>query len=74
MLNEEREAIETLGWQTINTYGYSHATGWTIGVYCLKGTWESILWDGKQVHARFTSPLAAAQCHAEIIRSATALD
>ncbi|MEQ5844281.1 hypothetical protein N0A02_32995 (plasmid) [Paraburkholderia acidicola] len=74
MLNEEREAIEALGWQTVNVYGYSHATGWTIGIYCLNGTWESILWDGKQVHARFTSPLAAAQYHAEFIGNATALD
>lgn len=77
MLNEEqeeREAIEALGWQTRNRYGYSHATGRTIGIYCLTGTWESILWDGKLVHARFTSPVAAAQHHAENVRNATALD
>jgi hypothetical protein len=71
---EEREAIEALGWQTVNKYGYSHATGWTIGIYCLTGVWESILWDGKQVHKRFTSPLAAAQDHAELIRNANVLD
>ena len=77
MLNEEQdesEAIEALGWQTVNAYGYLHWTGWAIGIYCVTGAWESILLDGKQVHARFTSPLAAAQHHAEIIRNATALD
>ncbi|MEQ5844341.1 MULTISPECIES: hypothetical protein [Paraburkholderia] len=74
MDDDERKAIEALGWQTINTYGYTHPTGWTIGNYCLNGTWESILWDGKLVHARLASPLAAARCHADLIRNATALD
>lgn len=74
MGDDEREAIEALGWQTINTYGYTHPTGWSIGRYRVSNEWITVLWDAREIHKRFSSPFAAAQYHAELVRHATALD
>uniref|UniRef100_UPI003BEEDED6 hypothetical protein n=1 Tax=Burkholderia arboris TaxID=488730 RepID=UPI003BEEDED6 len=55
-----------------------HGTGWSIARVSApessSGKWVTLLWDGKQLHGRFKSPLKAAEYHADYIRAATRND
>ncbi|WP_186128618.1 hypothetical protein [Burkholderia gladioli] len=67
----EAQALVAMGWQVVSPYGYSHASGWTIEDIRTDGKWETIMWNGRHIHDRFASPLAAAQYHADFIDRVT---
>ncbi|KVG06884.1 hypothetical protein [Burkholderia thailandensis] len=55
-----------LGWTAVSAFGYTHPTGWSIGVYRTRVHWVTLLWDGKDILGEFEDPLVAARHHAEI--------
>ncbi|ALV61651.1 MULTISPECIES: hypothetical protein [Burkholderia] len=67
---EQRDTMVALGWTVVSDYGYSHASGWTIGVCRVHDKWVVELWDGRSLHATVDSPVAAARLHREIIAGA----
>ncbi|WP_175978116.1 hypothetical protein [Burkholderia sp. BCC1047] len=64
---EQREAMVAFGWTVVSDYGYSHRSGWTIGVCRVRGRWVTELWDGMSLHANVDSPLAAARLHRDLV-------
>ncbi len=66
---EEAQAFVALGWQVVSPYGYSHPSGWTIERSKIDGEWKTHMWKGRHIHDRFSSPEAAAACHADLTQS-----
>lgn len=64
---EQRDTMVALGWTVVSDYGYSHRSGWTIGVCRVHGKWVTELWDGTTLHANVDSPVAAARIHRELV-------
>ncbi|WP_367190313.1 hypothetical protein [Burkholderia sp. Ed8] len=67
---EQRDTMVALGWAVVSDYGYSHTSGWTIGVCRVRDKWVVELWDGTSLHATVDSPVAAARLHREIVAGA----
>lgn len=67
---EQRDTMVALGWTVVSDYGYSHSSGWTIGVCRVRDHWVVELWDGTSLHANLDSPVAAARLHREIVAEA----
>ncbi|MCA7981403.1 MULTISPECIES: hypothetical protein [Burkholderia cepacia complex] len=67
---EQRDTMVALGWTVVSDYGYSHRSGWTIGVCRVHGKWVVELWDGTSLHANVDSPVAAARLHRELVAEA----
>ncbi|MDN7894206.1 hypothetical protein QZM93_36995 [Burkholderia cepacia] len=67
---EQRDAMVALGWTVVSDYGYSHRSGWTIGVCRVRDKWVVELWDGTSLHANVDSPVAAARLHRELVAEA----
>ncbi|KUY85249.1 hypothetical protein WS50_27250 [Burkholderia territorii] len=67
---EQRDTMVALGWSVVSDYGYSHRSGWTIGVCRVRDKWVVELWDGTSLHANVDSPVAAARLHWELIAEA----
>jgi len=36
---EQRDTMVALGWTVVSDYGYSHRSGWTIGVCRVRDKW-----------------------------------
>ncbi|WP_413141079.1 hypothetical protein [Burkholderia cepacia] len=64
---EQRETMIALGWIVVSDYGYSHRSGWTIGVCRVRDKWTVELWDGASLQAVVDSPLAAVRLHRELV-------
>ncbi|KWF83373.1 hypothetical protein WL94_23340 [Burkholderia cepacia] len=64
---EQRETVVALGWTVVSDYGYSHRSGWTIGVCRVRDKWTVELWDGESLHAVVDSPVAAVRLHRELV-------
>ncbi|MBN3827206.1 hypothetical protein G3O00_26770 [Burkholderia sp. Ac-20384] len=64
---EQRDTMVALGWTVVSDYGYSHRSGWTIGVCRVRDKWVVELWDGTSLHANVDSPVAAARLHRELV-------
>ncbi|KWE96302.1 hypothetical protein WL80_05790 [Burkholderia ubonensis] len=64
---EQRETMVALGWTVVSDYGYSHRSGWTIGVLRVRDKWTVELWDGTSFHAVVDSPVAAVRLHRELV-------
>ncbi|KVG52504.1 hypothetical protein WJ33_10040 [Burkholderia ubonensis] len=64
---EQRETMVALGWTVVSDYGYSHRSGWTIGVCHVHDRWTVELWDGTSFHAVVDSPVAAVRLHRELV-------
>lgn len=64
---EQRETMVALGWTVVSDCGYSHRSGWTIGIYRVRGKWVVELWEGMSLHANADSPVKAAKLHRELI-------
>ncbi|KVO12618.1 hypothetical protein WJ85_03590 [Burkholderia ubonensis] len=64
---EQRETMVALGWTVVSDYGYSHRSGWTIGVCRVHDRWTVELWDGTSLHAVVDSPVAAVRLHRELV-------
>lgn len=64
---EQRDTMVALGWTVVSDYGYSHRSGWTIGVCRVRDKWVVELWDGTSLHANVNSPVAAARLHRELV-------
>ncbi|MET3620126.1 hypothetical protein [Burkholderia ambifaria] len=47
---EQRETMVALGWTVVSDYGYSHRSGWTIGVCRVRDRW------GRRVVGRHVAP------------------
>lgn len=56
-----------LGWTVVSDYGYSHRSGWMIGVCRVQGRWKTESWDGMSHHATIDSPVAAAWLHRKLV-------
>ncbi|WP_229773083.1 hypothetical protein, partial [Burkholderia cenocepacia] len=56
-----------LGWTVVSDYGYSHWTGWTVGVCRVRVRWITELWSGTSLHATVDSPVAAARLHRALV-------
>ncbi|MCA8023578.1 hypothetical protein [Burkholderia metallica] len=67
---EQRDTMVALGWTVVSDYGYSHRSGWTIGVCRVRDKWVVELWDGTSFHANVYSPVAAARLHRELVAMA----
>ncbi|KVL93059.1 hypothetical protein [Burkholderia stagnalis] len=64
---EQRDTMVALGWTVVSDYGYSHRSGWTIGVCRVRDKWTVELWDGTSLHAVVDSPVAAVRLHRELV-------
>lgn len=64
---EQRETMVALGWTVVSDYGYSHRSGWTIGVCRLRDKWIVELWDGESLHAVVDSPVVVVKLHRELV-------
>ncbi|AVR06738.1 MULTISPECIES: hypothetical protein [pseudomallei group] len=49
-----------LGWTAVSACGYTHPTGWSIGVYRTRDHRVTLPWDGEDIHDEYESPLTAA--------------
>ncbi|WP_175971951.1 hypothetical protein [Burkholderia sp. BCC0322] len=67
---EQRDTMVALGWTVVSDYGYSHRSGWTIGICRVRDKWVVELWDGTSLHAKVNSPVAAARLHRELVAEA----
>lgn len=54
-----------LGWTVVSDYGYSHRSGWTIGICRVRDKYTVELWDGTSLHSVVDSPVAAVRLHRE---------
>lgn len=64
---EHRDTMVALGWTVVSDYGYSHRSGWTIGICRVRDKWTVELWDGTSLHAVVDSPVAAVRLHRELV-------
>ncbi|KML57068.1 hypothetical protein VL15_15245 [Burkholderia cepacia] len=64
---EQRDTMGALDWTVVSDYGYSHRSGWTIGVCRVRDKWVVELWDGASLYANVESPVAAARLHRELV-------
>ncbi|PFW66260.1 hypothetical protein C6Q28_12090 [Burkholderia multivorans] len=56
------EVVAEAEWKQESPYGWSHASGWTIGRYVVSGVSRFMLWQGRDHRGNFDS-LEAAQAH-----------
>ena len=57
-------------WKQDSEYGWSHPTGWNIGLYIVNGTPVFMLWHGGETQGRFDNLEAAQRRHAELVGAA----
>lgn len=56
------EVVADIEWKKESSYGWSHASGWTIGRYVVSGVSRFMLWQGRDLRGQFDS-LGSAQAH-----------
>ncbi|KVK90719.1 hypothetical protein WS93_34125 [Burkholderia cepacia] len=64
---EQRETMVALGRTVVSDYGYSHRSGWTIGVCRVRDKWTVELRDGTSLNAVVDSAGAAVRLHRELV-------
>ncbi|CAJ5355926.1 MULTISPECIES: hypothetical protein [pseudomallei group] len=60
------DELREFGWTAVSSYGYTHPTGWSIGVYRVRDRWVTLLWDAHSIYDEYSDPLAAARHHAAL--------
>ncbi|ARK80506.1 hypothetical protein BOC40_08775 [Burkholderia pseudomallei] len=61
------DELREFGWTAVSPYGYTHKSGWSIGVYRVGDRWITLLWDAHSIHDEYGNPLAAAKHHASLV-------
>ncbi|CAJ3942582.1 Uncharacterised protein [Burkholderia pseudomallei] len=41
------DELREFGWTAVSLYGYTHKSGWSIGVYRVRDRWITLLWDAQ---------------------------
>ena len=58
------EVVGEIDWKQEPPYGWSHASGWTIGRYVVSGKSHFLLWQGRDIRGKFDSLELAQEHHA----------
>lgn len=63
------EPVAEVEWkQDFSPYGWSHASGWTIGRYVVSGVSRFMLWQGRDNRGQFDSMETAQEQHEALTR------
>ncbi|WP_080361523.1 hypothetical protein [Burkholderia pseudomallei] len=60
------DELREFGWTAVSSYGYTHKSGWSIGVYRVRDRWVTPLWVAHPTDDEYGDPLAAAKYHASL--------
>ncbi|MFL9936447.1 hypothetical protein P0D88_47420 [Paraburkholderia sp. RL18-103-BIB-C] len=62
------EVVAESEWKQDSPYGWSHASGWTIGRYVVSGVSSFMLWQSREHQGRFDSLEEAQKQHAALTK------